>query len=258
LRPQKAGKMSYPLKIATWNVNGLRARTTQFAEWMAREQPDVVCLQELKAAPEQIPAEVAALEGYHCRWHGGKGYSGVSLHVAKRLGEPIFTHPDFDFENRIMGAELADFVFYSTYVPNGGKDFPAKMRFLESMETHLKLLAHQGRQVVLCGDLNVARAVIDVHPKENKPKVIGQSPEERALFERILESGYVDVQRKLHPDDAELFTWWAPWRQMRERNIGWRIDYILASNALAERATSCVSQREVGTSDHGPVVAIFT
>ena len=109
----------------------------------------------------------------------------------------------------------------------------------------------------MCGDLNVTRADIDVHPKERKPKAIGQLPEERALFERILSRGLVDVVRALHPDDDQLFTWWAPWRNLRQRNIGWRIDYVLASAALAARAASAVSQREVGTSDHAPVVVRF-
>ena len=90
-----------------------------------------------------------------------------------------------------------------------------------------------------------------------KPRAIGQLPEERALIERILSRGLVDVQRTLEPDNAELFTWWAPWRNMKERNIGWRLDYVFASAPLASTVTSCVVQREVGTSDHGPVVAVF-
>jgi exodeoxyribonuclease-3 len=99
---------------------------------------------------------------------------------------------------------------------------------------------------------------MDVHPKERKPRATGQLPEERALLERIIGRGLVDVQRTLHPDDTEMFTWWAPWRSMRQRNIGWRLDYVLASAALAARADSCVVQREFGTSDHGPVIAAFS
>jgi exodeoxyribonuclease-3 len=110
---------------------------------------------------------------------------------------------------------------------------------------------------VLCGDLNVARSDMDVHPKERKPRAIGQLPEERALIERIISRGLVDVHRKLEPDNAELFTWWAPWRNMKARNIGWRLDYVLAAQGLADRVASCVVQREFGTSDHGPVVAVF-
>jgi exodeoxyribonuclease-3 len=109
--------------------------------------------------------------------------------------------------------------------------------------------------VVFCGDLNVAHREIDVHPKERKDTVIGQLPEERALFDRLLAEGLVDLGRALDPDNDQLFTWWPPWRAMRQRNIGWRIDYVLASSAVAAKAVACAAYREVGTSDHGPVVA---
>jgi exodeoxyribonuclease-3 len=106
--------------------------------------------------------------------------------------------------------------------------------------------------------MNIARAEIDVHPKERKPRSIGQLPQERELFERLLsEGGLVDVGRMLYPDDENYFSWWAPWRSMKERNIGWRLDYVLASDSLAKRAVSCPSRREIGTSDHAPVVATF-
>jgi exodeoxyribonuclease III len=111
---------------------------------------------------------------------------------------------------------------------------------------------------VLCGDLNVARTERDVHPKERKPGAIGQLPEERALIERILSRGLVDLGRQLDPDNDGLFTWWAPWRNMRQRNIGWRLDYVMASQSLAAQATSCPVQVEVGTSDHAPVMATFS
>jgi exodeoxyribonuclease-3 len=250
---------SHPLKVATWNVNGLRARAAQLSDWLQIETPDVVCLQEIRVTLEQVPPDLWARTGYHCFWHGGgKGYSGVALLISERLGVPTFFHPDFDFESRIVGAQLGDHLFYSVYVPNGGKDFAAKMRFLQAVENHLEARAREGMTVVLGGDLNVARSEFDVHPKERKSKpVIGQLPEERELFERILSGGYVDVQRFLHPDDPDLFTWWAPWRNLRQRNIGWRIDYLLASQQLAARAISCVCQREVGTSDHGPLVGVF-
>jgi exodeoxyribonuclease-3 len=105
--------------------------------------------------------------------------------------------------------------------------------------------------------MNVARTDMDVHPKERKPGIVGQRADERALIERILGHGLVDVHRKLDPDNADLFTWWAPWRNLKQRNIGWRLDYLFASEALASRARSCVVQREFGTSDHGPVIAVF-
>src|SRR5688572_19837017 len=247
------------LKVATWNVNGIRARQADLQDFIDREQPDVLCLQEIKATIDQLPVWLCEIEGYWCYWHGGKGYSGVGLHVRKATcpERPAFHHPAFDFEHRIVTARLEPFTVASIYVPNGGKDFGGKMRFLEAMEQLAAEYEASGLPLVLCGDMNVARTDMDVHPKERKPRAIGQLPEERALIERILGHGLVDVHRMLDPDNADLFTWWAPWRSMKQRNIGWRLDYLFASQALAARATSCVVQREVGTSDHGPVVASF-
>jgi len=203
------------------------------------------------------------MEGYWCYWHGGKGYSGVGLHVSKAIAptRPLFSHPAFDYENRIAVAEieaLGGATVASTYVPNGGKDFPAKMKFLEALDTYARVFADAGKPLIVCGDLNVARTEMDVHPKERKPKAIGQLPEERALIERILTRNLVDVGRTIDPANDGLFTWWAPWRNRRQRNIGWRLDYVLASNALASRVTSCPVEKEIGTSDHAPVVAMFS
>jgi exodeoxyribonuclease-3 len=247
------------LKIATWNVNGIRARAAQVQEWIAREQPDVFCLQEIKASPAQLAPELCDLEGYWCYWHGEKGYSGVGLHVRKATfpERPAFSHPPFDLENRIVTAQMGALTVASVYVPNGGKDFSGKVRFLEAMGAFAGSFRATGALLIVCGDLNVARAEIDVHPKERKPRAIGQLPEERALFARLLEQGLVDVARLLHPEDDALFTWWAPWRNLRQRNIGWRIDYILASDALASCARTFESQREFGTSDHAPLVTVL-
>jgi exodeoxyribonuclease III len=247
------------MTIATWNVNGIRARHGQLLEWIERERPDVVCLQEIKATLDQLPMTLCDIEGYWCYWHGGKGYSGVGLHVSKDRWpvQPAFAHPAFDFENRILTVALGDITVASIYVPNGGKDFPAKMQFLEAMRDFAAGYRAAGRPLVMCGDLNVARTDIDVHPKERKPRAVGQLPEERALLERIIDEGLVDVGRALAPDDDTMFTWWAPWRNMRQRNIGWRLDYVLASAPLAATAGSCPVLREIGTSDHAPVVATF-
>ena len=131
------------------------------------------------------------------------------------------------------------------------------MRFLEAMDVYAAEFQAAGQSLVLCGDLNVALTDNDVHPKERRPNSVGQRPDERALMERILSRGLVDVHRRFEPDNPDLFTWWAPWRNMKHRNIGWRLDYVFASRPLADRAVSCVVQREVGTSDHGPVIAAF-
>ncbi|MGH9220438.1 MAG: exodeoxyribonuclease III, partial [Vicinamibacterales bacterium] len=171
------------------------------------------------------------------------------------------SHPGFDFERRIACATVpspaGEVMVASVYVPNGGKDFDAKMRFLQALESYAGDAAREGRLLILCGDLNVARTERDIHPKERKPNQIGARPEERAMIERILATGLVDVGRTLDPDNDNLFTWWAPWRNMKQRNIGWRIDYVLASQELAARATSSMIRRDIGTSDHGPVVVQF-
>ena len=253
------------MTIATWNVNGIRARQAEVQAFIEREQPDVLCLQEIKAAVDQLPVWLSDIEGYWCHWHGGKGYSGVALHVRKERhpDRPAFHHPEFDFEHRIVAARLsfegqpAPCTVASVYVPNGGKDFPAKMRFLEAIDALAADFQRSGQRLVLCGDLNVARTEMDVHPKERRPASIGQRPEERALLEQMLGRGLVDVHRAFEPDNTDLFTWWAPWRNMKARNIGWRLDYVCASEALARQAVSCAVRREVGTSDHGPVVATF-
>jgi exodeoxyribonuclease-3 len=248
------------MKIATWNVNGIRARKDEVAAFVEREQPDVLCLQEIKAALDHIPKTVRELPGYFCYWHGTKGYSGVALHIRKEWAPapPGFFHPDFDHDTRIVVAELGGLALASVYVPNGGKDFASKMRFLHAMEAYAASVRARGKDLVVCGDLNVARSERDVHPGERDARLVCQRPEERALFERILAAGGLrDVGRDLDPGNDALFTWWAPWRNQRQRNVGWRLDYVLATERLAARAVSWRSQRETGTSDHAPVIATF-
>jgi exodeoxyribonuclease-3 len=150
-----------------------------------------------------------------------------------------------------------DVLIASVYVPNGGKDFDAKMRFLEALEAYVADAERDGKLLILCGDLNVALEERDIHPKLRKPNQIGARPDERALLGRLIARGLVDVHRSFEKDNDNLFTWWAPWRQMKEKNIGWRIDYVLASSAIASRATAAVVQRGIGSSDHGPVVVTF-
>lgn len=245
------------MKLVTWNVNGIRARHAQLLDLAAKEQPDVLCLQELKATPEQIPDPLTTLADYWSFWHGGpKGYSGVSLHFRKATfpEAPQFSHPPFDAEYRAVVGVAGGVTYASLYVPNGGKDFDAKMVFLRALVDWSR--AVEGPLVIL-GDLNVAREEKDVHPTQRKANAIGQRPDERALFAELLGDRLVDVGRKFHPDDERWFSWWAPWRQFRERNFGWRIDYVLASTAIAERATSAEVQKDHGNSDHGPLVVVI-
>jgi exodeoxyribonuclease III len=244
------------MKVATWNVNGIRARSEQLGSWLEAEAPDVVCLQEIKATPEQVPGLLFVAASYHAHWHGHGAYSGVALMLRReKFPGPIqFVHPPFDLESRIVVAEVGSIVLGSVYVPNGGKDFRAKMKFLRELDAWAAGLQAAGKHLVLCGDFNVARTQIDVHPVLRKP-MIGQSPDERVLIESLFSRGLVDVGRRVAPDDDRLFTWWAPWRNMRQRNIGWRLDYVAAHEALVGEDVHCKSYREVGTSDHAPVIA---
>jgi exodeoxyribonuclease-3 len=247
------------MKVVTWNVNGIRARELQVVEWIDREKPDVLCLQELKAAPDQMPLSLAALAGYAAYWHGHKGYSGVGLLLKTETFRDtvLFSHPDFDHETRIVEAATPRFSVASVYVPNGGKDFAAKLAFLEAMGRWARDAKAAGKTLLVCGDLNVALTDRDVHPKERKTGAIGQRPDERALLAKVLSEGLVDVGRALDPDNENLFTYWAPWRKLKERNVGWRIDFVLASERLAKSATAARVHREFGTSDHAPVVVEF-
>src|SRR5215470_574704 len=225
------------MKLATWNVNGIRARQAELQDFIERETPDVLCLQEIKAAIDQLPVWVCELEGYWCYWHGGKGYSGVGLHVRKAWhpDRPLFHHPEFDYEHRIVTARLPQATIASIYVPNGGKDFAAKMRFLEALDAYAAEFQAASLPLVLCGDMNVARTDRDVHPKERRPNVIGQRPDERALIDRILSRGLVDVHRKLDPDNADLSPWGAPWPNRGARNTGGRLDHFSGSKPPAPR-----------------------
>jgi exodeoxyribonuclease-3 len=247
------------LKVVTWNVNGIRAREAQVLDLLARESPDLVCLQEIKAPASKVPASLRELPGYHAAWHGDSAYSGVALLVrADRVATPpAFVHPSFDFETRAVAAEVGGVTVACLYVPNGGKDLDAKLRFLSALDGWAAEAAAAGRPLLLCGDLNVTATEADVHVKERRPGAIGQRDDERALFASLLGRGLTDVGRALDPGNTALFTWWPPWRGMRQKNVGWRIDYVVAERALAARARRCRVLAEFGTSDHAPVVSEF-
>ena len=247
------------MKLITWNVNGIRARHAELQTLLAAEMPDIVCLQEIKAAPSQVPDLLGSAADHWAYWHGHGGYSGVALLVRHSFvtERPHFHHPAFDMEYRIVVGDAGSTLFACVYVPNGGKDYDAKIRFFTALADWAGETIASGRDVVICGDLNIAREERDVHPKERKPNQIGTRPEERALFARLLDAGLTDVGRSLDPDNNDLFTWWPHWRNLRQRNIGWRIDYVLATGNLSARANMAVSRRDFGTSDHGPLVVQF-
>src|SRR5258708_10485247 len=176
------------MKVATWNVNGIRAREAQLCDWLERDRPDVVCLQEIKARPDQVP-DRCKLADYHAFWHGSGGYSGVSLHLRRELLDaPEFSHPEFDMETRIVQVAIGNLVLASVYVPNGGKDYTAKLAFLTPLPAWSKQLHDDGRGLILCGDINVARAEIDVHPNERKRHISRQPPDAAQLLQAPLEA----------------------------------------------------------------------
>ena len=140
------------MKIVSYNLNGVRARLPRLIEYLDEQKPDALCLQEIKANPDQIPESLCRLQGYWCYWHGYKGYSGVGLHVNKAVApeRPLFSHPAFDYENRIVSAEVSGVTVASVYVPNGGKDFPAKMRFLEALDDYARTFQDAAKPLVIC------------------------------------------------------------------------------------------------------------
>ena len=142
------------MRIATWNVNSIKQRVQRLLPWLDERRPDVVCLQEIKASPDQLPVWLCDLEGYWCYWHGEKGYSGVGLHVSKAVSpeRPDFTHPAFDYENRMIQVRLPALTVISVYVPNGGKDFEAKMRFLGELEAYAAAFQAASTPAIICGE----------------------------------------------------------------------------------------------------------
>lgn len=244
------------MRIGTWNVNGLRARFVEVGAWALRCQLDVFALQEIRASAAQVPEPLTALPAYWNFWHGGAGgYAGVSLHVSRRISpsQPRFSVPPIGDEPRICEVALGDRTIASVYVPNGGKDYPAKLAFLEGLRAHVTALTERPGGVIVVGDLNVTRSDRDLHPTQRKPRAIGQRKDERAMFESLLEVGLTDVLRARHPDADDLFTWWAPWREEKAKNHGWRIDYALVSPSLAATADLSILKDE-GTSDHAPMI----
>ncbi len=310
------------MKIVTWNVNGIRARGPEVVAFLEAEAPDILCLQEIKAAPNQLHAGVftgekaekpakapkaakaakkasadaapaapdlfaavaapapadeepglsaaelaALLPGYVSAWHGDKGYSGVSIHVRagylEAAGLPLTlaaAPPPFDFETRVLVAEIGTLTFVAMYAPNGGKDYDAKLRFWDALTPWAKAYAakHPAQSLVIAGDLNIAHTDKDIHPSQRKVGSDGLPPigirvEERERFSALLATGLVDVTRALHPDADRLFSWWPYWAKARERNLGWRIDYILTGM----QAKTAEVLAKYGTSDHAPLVVTF-
>lgn len=247
------------MKLISWNVNGIRAVIKKnFGEFVAQYQPDILCLQETKARAEQVdlPLELA---GYRCYWNAAQkpGYSGTAIFTKH---EPININygigiEEHDTEGRVITAEFPDFHLVTVYTPNSQNELrrlPYRQEWDADFLAYCKEL-EQSKPVIFCGDLNVAHQEIDLaRPKQNRQSA-GFSDEERANFDKILEAGFIDTFRHLHPDITDTYSWWSYRAGARGKNVGWRIDYFCISSTLMDRVKSAEILADVHGSDHCPV-----
>jgi exodeoxyribonuclease-3 len=245
------------VKLISWNVNGIRAVLKRgFIDFIAAEQPDVMCVQETKAAPTDV--EPDCIQGYHAFWNAAqkKGYSGV---LTLTREEPLSVSRgmaivDHDNEGRVVTVELPEVYVVNVYVPNAKRDLsrlPYRQQWDIDFLTHLKKLEKK-KPVIFCGDLNVAHTDLDLaRPKANL-KTHGFTAEERAGFSAFIEGGFIDTFRHFESAGGH-YTWWRPMGDARARNLGWRIDYVLVSAALKPRLKAAPIYRDVLGSDHCPV-----
>lgn len=250
------------MQIVSWNVNGLRACERKgFLPWLSALSPDVLCLQEVRAELPQLSAACREPEGYHATWNAAvkKGYSGVATWCkspapATRLGLGVEA---FDGEGRVIVSEFETFALYNIYFPNGSRDHsrvPFKLAFYEALMSELTQRLARGDKLVIGGDFNTAHAEIDLaNPKANATTT-GFLPEEREVITRFLALGFVDVFRERHPGATGHYTWWSNRPGVRERNVGWRIDYFLVSANMVDRVAAVRHLPEALGSDHCPVV----
>lgn len=249
-----------PVSIASWNVNGIRAcAKAGFANWLEEQDHDVILLQEVRAEPNQIPAEILADVRYHKVWNPArvkKGYSGVAiLSKEKPLRVDIgLGYEEFDGEGRVITGEFPEFIAVGAYFPNsqdGGRRVDYKVRFCHAIHEHVDRLRTGGKPVVLGGDYNVAPQPIDLaRPKENEGNP-GYLPEERAWMAEFLQAGWVDTFRELYPERVK-YSWWSLRAASRARNIGWRIDHFTIARQDRDRLLDADLLNDVMGSDHCP------
>jgi exodeoxyribonuclease III len=252
------------MRIITWNVNGIRAALAKNAlGWAFDQQPDALCLQEVKARPEQLS------EGQHTQlklpdaWNPAEraGYSGVVTFYKSKPDEIMMGmgEPKFDVEGRVIQTRWADLRLFNIYFPSGSRGHERveyKLDFYAALLERCDALQKSGEHLILCGDFNTAHQPIDLkYPKENK-NTSGFLPEEREWVQRYLDHGFVDVFRHLYPDKVQ-YTWWTARVNARARGIGWRLDYFLVSETLLPRIKDMVIHDQVMGSDHCPVELIL-
>ena len=249
------------MKLISWNVNGLRAAMGKgFMDTFAQLDADAFCLNETKLQPGQIELD---LPGYHQYWNSAekKGYSGVAVFTRQ---EPLSVRygigvDEFDHEGRVLTLEMPQFYLVSCYTPNsqdGLKRLEYRMRWEDAFLSYLKSLERE-KPVVLCGDLNVAHQEIDIkNPKSNRMNA-GFTDQEREKMTRLLNAGFVDTFRALHPDETGAYSWWSYRFHARENNAGWRIDYFIVSESLREHVREAAIHPEIFGSDHCPVELVI-
>ena len=248
------------LRLLSWNVNGLRAAHKKgFLDWMASDNPDILCLQETKANPDQLPDEVREIPGYKAYFASAerKGYSGVAIYSKVEPASVTrgFGVDEFDSEGRTLVADYGEFLLYCVYFPNG-KGSPErldyKMRFYDAFLEVIDREVDAGRNVVICGDVNTAHKEIDIaRPKENE-KVSGFLPMEREWQDKLLNHGHLDTLRMFNNEPGQ-YTWWDMITRARDRNVGWRIDYFYVNQALSSQVKAAYILPEVMGSDHCPI-----
>ena len=248
------------MRLLSWNVNGIRAAQRKgFVDWVSQIGPDILCIQETKASPEQLSEELTAMPGYHACFSSAerKGYSGVATYsnvkpqdVAHGLGIE-----KFDNEGRILRMDYADFTLFNIYFPNGKNSeerLDYKMEFYDAFLEHLGQLKRQGRNVVICGDVNTAHKEIDLaRPKPNE-KISGFLPVERAWMDQWVSHGYVDTLRMFNQEPGQ-YSWWDARGGGRSKNVGWRIDYFFVSESMKDKVTGAFIMPDVMGSDHCPI-----
>ncbi len=247
-------------RILCWNVNGIRAIWKKgFPEWFAKEMPDVMCVQETKAQPQQLDAEVLNFKGYKSYFFSAekKGYSGVAIWTKQ---EPIrvaagFNDPLFDSEGRVIELEFEKFILFNVYFPNGGRGpdrVKYKLDFYDSLFKRTQELRKKKKNIIICGDYNTAHKEIDLaRPKENQ-RTSGFLPEERAWLDKIIGMDYIDIFREYNKEPNQ-YTYWDQITRARERNVGWRIDYYMISSEARELVTKATIHPDVMGSDHCPI-----
>jgi len=250
------------MKIASWNVNGLRslAKNGYWEAFLKGVRPDIFCLQETKARPEQVPEAILSPAGFSSFFSSSqtkKGYSGVALYSKIEPLSVIYGMgiKEFDQEGRIIGAEYEDFWLLNAYFPNGGmgpERLNYKMRFYDAFLAFADKLRKQ-KPVIFCGDVNTAHEEMDLaRPKENEENT-GFLPQERAWIDEVVSAGYVDSFRHFHPQTKEAYTYWDLKSHARDRNVGWRLDYFFVANEFMQRIKKSGILSEIYGSDHCPI-----